>query len=357
MRSIPWFRRHPAWALLAANAVVFAVLAGVAELFLRIYIPFNPGYYTSVSGTSRELVYAFGRIPINADGFPDEEFRLDRPHRVGYFGDSVTYGVGAGYGYRISELLEAAYPDHEHLNLGGIGLSVSRAEIAYSTRLARRYSLDRALYLMNLNDVVPDLAASGEQATPITEVQQHLLAHLDWLRGRSYVYTYLRHTAKSFLEAHGLGFHGYPAYELFPGRNADVLRQTAARVAALHRALRDAGTELTVVLLPYEMQISQEAESTYRALGVKWEDGFIDRGPQRILLESLPREIPALDAYFAFVDPDAVAESRARNRVGEYFVYNAGDKLDWNHPNRSGHRAIAEYLVREKVFGAPYESP
>ena len=30
--------------------------------------------------------------------------------------------VGAGYGYRISELLEAAYPDFEHLNLGGIGL-------------------------------------------------------------------------------------------------------------------------------------------------------------------------------------------------------------------------------------------
>jgi phospholipase/lecithinase/hemolysin len=32
--------------------------------------------------------------------------------------------------------------------------------------------------------------------------------------------------------------------------------------------------------------------------------------------------------------------------VGEYFVFNKGDALDWVHPNRDGHRLVAEYLLK-----------
>jgi phospholipase/lecithinase/hemolysin len=32
--------------------------------------------------------------------------------------------------------------------------------------------------------------------------------------------------------------------------------------------------------------------------------------------------------------------------VGEYFVFNRGDALDWVHPNRAGHRLVAEYLLK-----------
>jgi hypothetical protein len=110
------------------------------------------------------------------------------------------------------------------------------------------------------------------------------------------------------------------------------------------------GIELTVVLLPYEMQICAEAEATYRSLGVRWEDGFINRGVQRLLLQHLSPGVKVLDAYHAFGDESTQADWRSRNRVGQFFVYNAGDKLDWNRPNRAGHKAIAEFLVRSRVF-------
>jgi hypothetical protein len=79
------------------------------------------------------------------------------------------------------------------------------------------------------------------------------------------------------------------------------------RIVAFERALREVGTTLTVVVLPYEMQISTDAESTYRSLGVRWEDGFIDRGPQRLLFEYLPPDIRVIDAYYAFSDGDNAA--------------------------------------------------
>ena len=56
------------------------------------------------------------------------------------------------------------------------------------------------------------------------------------------------------------------------------------------------------------------------------------------------------------MDPDDFQRSRLRNGVGEYFVYNKGDKLDWNHPNRDGHRAIAEYLTSIDLLARPRAS-
>lgn len=70
-------------------------------------------------------------------------------------------------------------------------------------------------------------------------------------------------------------------------------------------------------------------------------------------MDALDPAIPAFDAYHAFVDAADPEGSRARNAVGEYFVYDKGDKLDWNHPNRAGHRAIADYLVAHEILGAP----
>jgi hypothetical protein len=336
--------------LLLANLVLLLQLALIAELCLRFYIRYNPGYYTSVSRSPRELVYAYGRIPINAAGFPDREFELRQSYRIGYFGDSVAYGVGAGYPHRISDLLRVAYPDRDHLTLAGMGLSISAQRIAHCARLARQYSLDEAVYLLNLNDILPDEAARGEQKATVRSLQGHVYSRLDWLRGRSYLYSFFRHIATSFMDAHGIGFHGYAAYELYPHRHADILRQTAARIDRFNRALDEAGARLTVVVLPYEMQISGEAEARYRALGVQWEDGFIERGPQRVLLEYLPRDVRVVDAYYAFGEDDSPATWRARHRIGQYFVYNLGDKLDWNHPNRAGHRAIAQYLIKTGVF-------
>src|SRR5438876_6006570 len=138
---------------------------------------------------------------------------------------------------------------------------------------------------------------------------------------------------------------GQVAYGLFPDRYDDVLRETSKRIRESHEILRSRGVELIVVILPYEMPISEEAERTYRADGVRWEKGFVDRSPQKKLLGYL-QGLTCLDAYWAFVDAAEVDASRRRNAVGQYFVYDRGDKLDWNHPNREGHRRIAEFIER-----------
>jgi lysophospholipase L1-like esterase len=349
-----WLQRHPWAGLLLVNGVILGALLIAAELFLRVYVPYNPGYYVSVSGNDREVQYPYGTIRINSQGFPDGEFDLSKDLRVGYFGDSVTYGVGAGHGYRVSDLLEPIYPQYEHMNFGGIGLSVSDNEIEMFLRLADRFALDEVVYLFNLNDIVPDRAVSGGTKPPARRVRR-LMPSLDVLRGRSYVYTWLRTRLKNLLEARGVGFHGYQASELFPQRERAAIDQTAGRIQELQRRLAAAGPRLTVVLLPYEMQISEEAERIYASKGIHWEDGFLERGTQEAMIEALGPQMRVIDGYFAFVDPEDPEASRARNAVGEYFVFDKGDKLDWNHPNRAGHRALADHLAAQGILPAPGE--
>ncbi|MBY0399197.1 hypothetical protein K2X89_02805 [Myxococcota bacterium] len=357
-REVSWLRRHPGVVLLAVNAVLFGVCALLAEVVLRLYVPYNPGYYVAVRGNSKEVEYPYGTIKINRDGFADIDFDLSHTRQVGYFGDSVTYGVGAGYGYRFSDLLRAAYPDLDHLNLGGVGLSVSQDTIDYSLELAERYGLDTAVYFMNLNDIVPDesVAPTGSDPNRAPAPWTYYLVgwlrdHTDGLRGKSYLYSWLRTVAKNQLEARGVGFHGFKAFELQPIAERAVLLETARRVEHFHDALAARGTELIVVLLPYEMQISEEAARVYQANGIHWEEEFIRGATQKILADALGQRMRVIDLLPAFVDPADPEGSRAKIAVGEYFVYNRGDKLDWNHPNRAGHRVIADYLKRIGLLG------
>jgi len=44
------------------------------------------------------------------------------------------------------------------------------------------------------------------------------------------------------------------------------------------------------------------------------------------------------------------AFSGLRLKVGEAFVYDKGDKIDWNHPNRFGHARIAAWLSGLPAF-------
>lgn len=351
MSSQPsWFQRHALVSLLLVNGAFLAALLAGAELFLRFYVPYNPGYYVAVRETDREVEYPYGTIRINRDGFPDDEFGPKRSLRVGYFGDSVTYGVGAGHGYRVSDLLEKTFSHYEHMNFGGIGLSISQNEIDMFLRLSEQYGLDEAVYLFNLNDILPNKKAAGDDESAVSGLQSTVLSRLDVLRGSSFLYTWVRTELKILLEAQGVGFHGYQAYELYPVSEREAVEETAHRIVRLAEALQTKGVGFTLVLLPYEMQISEEAAVEYSGRGIPWEDGFLDRGTQKVLMEALDPGVRVVDAYFAFVDPALVSDSRSRNGLGEFFVYDRGDKLDWNHPNRAGHAAIARHLAALPLF-------
>jgi hypothetical protein len=314
----------------------------VAEGGLRILTQTQPGYYTGFREPRNNAVYHFpyGDIRISHDGFPDEDFPEDNRPRVGWFGDSVAFGVGAGAGYRVSDLVGKQDPREVHRCFASIGDGFTDAGAERVKSLAARYRLQRVVYLMNLNDLLPT-----EPPPPRDEAKVKVLAWIrqtaDRLRGRSYLYTYLRSAVADALLARGWGTHGLPAVEFFPRAQDTVLVATAERVKRAARELARAGTALVVVLLPYEMQISAAAAQHYSNLGVKWQPEFTARAPQRRLRELLaPLEV--LDAAEAFPDP-------ARAALGEFFVFDRGGRLDWNHPNRRGHAAIARWLIEKGV--------
>ena len=107
------------------------------------------------------------------------------------------------------------------------------------------------------------------------------------------------------------------------------------------RELKANGVQMCVVIAPYEMQVSDDAARTYAKLGFSWEDGFLQGSTQKKLRQYLAKDLPVYDGLDAFPDHSAP--------VGNLFVYNAGDKVDWNHPNRAGHAALARGFLQSNT--------
>lgn len=212
-------------------------------------------------------------------------------------------------------------------------------------RIAKQYDLSTVIYGMNLNDILPvvsaDAAAAGNVQKPFLHraqlwVEQNLDGHL---RGTSYLYNGVRTLFKNALTRLGYSHTGFKAAELYPKENEALIRSTAERVNALAIALKKENIGFCVILFPYEMQISNDAASVYRDLGIHWEDGF-EQGSTQALLKKYLR-VPALyDGREAFAGLENTA------KVGDYFVYNKGDKIDFNHPNRAGHAALTQGLLK-----------
>ncbi len=319
--------------------VMLALTLG-AEITLRVFVNSDPAYYVAFSNPEPGSVvqYPYGEIPYNTDGFADFEFdEIKSRPRVGYLGDSVCFGVGAGYGYRISELMEQHYPAYEHMNLtGGLGggtLQVGEKAVRY----AEQYDLDAVVYLMNLNDIRPDGVNEG-----LNELRQKgLFRAVEWFRGRSYLYTYVRQILKQLRNPGG----GPPAYEMFPVEHRDVLLATAERVREIGEQLEPIGLRFVVLIVPYEMQISEEAAEVYRDSGTQWEAEFIDGVTQSVLMQTMD-DMTVVDGLDGFLGQERNPARREDFGVGEAFVYNLGERLDWNHPNRLGHQLLAEALSR-----------
>ena len=67
-------------------------------------------------------------------------------------------------------------------------------------------------------------------------------------------------------------------------------------------------------------------------------------------MKDIDKNVGAFDAYYGFTDTDSSGEIQKLAKVGEYFVYNRGDKMDWNHPTAKGNKAIADYLIQQNIF-------
>jgi hypothetical protein len=338
--------RHPSLTLAVVALIGLLLVALSAELALRIFGTVRIDFYTGHSSPGIHK-YPYGSIPINRDGSPDEEFiPIASKKRIGYFGDSVTYGVGAGYGYRVPDLLQNAFPAHQHWVFAQVAAVPTVRQIL---REVAKHRLSSVIYLMNLNDILPDepspgaADARGKVFISLSDLASPLQPVDDALRGKSYLYTYIRLGLKNALQRAGYEVHGQLAYELRPRQHQIVIAQTASRVVELARAVTAQGVKLCVVILPYEMQVSSDAAQTYAQLGFSWEDGFLGGTTQEALLQVLRgSQAKVFDARYAF--------NGMHLKVGEAFVYDKGDKIDWNHPNRFGHARIAAWLAGEPEF-------
>lgn len=355
------FEKHKRFWITVVVLCAFIVPLWATEMVLRIvdaYDPFDLLFYTIQNPNDTNiLITPYGEIRFNSLGYADIEFDLADPKpRVGYIGDSVVFGLGVGHGFRIADHLRAALPEYQHFSIGESGAGVPSPERA--ERILDQLGLDKFIYFLNLNDIqpTPPPPVAGSPPPPpsiLRRVRDHpLFVFVDRLRERSRTYNMLRIAARNAMVRFGYdAIQGAPAYELQPTRYRNVIEQTASRVRQLAATVTSHGARFCVVLLPYEMQISQIAEQYYADNGIQWEDGFLDRSTQAILREELGPAIEVFDAYEAFVRRDHEVEDRGSIGLSEYYISRAGAALDWNHPNRLGHMRLAEFLLETRPCG------
>jgi len=352
--------------LIAVNFSVLLAGLLLLEVGIRIFIDYEPGYYTGIQTKGKCIQYPFGEICLNSDGYPDEEFNKNNDLvRIGYFGDSVCYGTGAGKGYRITDLLKSYYKEYEHYNFCYIGENLlSNKTLNNLIKIAKKYNLNHVVYFMNLNDIPPltseltdwpdTLPANNTADNNIKETtkSQHILVKIkllmvpvdEILRGKSYLYTYLRNKVKEKLTIAGYEASGYKAIEMFPEKNSLIFNDASERINNLQKALKSLKKRFTLIILPYEMQISTDAASKYRNMDIQWDTGFQNASAQHLLINKLSSDVKYFNLFDAFKDMKNTA------MIGDYFVFNKGDKIDWNHPNRSGHKVIANYLIDGSIY-------
>ncbi len=335
-QKVTFFVRHPRITLALVNLVFLALLLIAGEIVARAWTGYEIGYYTEAkAGRDGLLRYPWGVVPVNSHGYLDEEFDLgNSKKRAGWFGDSVAMGVGAGYPHRISDLVRARRPAVDNWNFSRIGTGFDGERVEEE---AQRFKLDYVIYLLNLNDIVPPAPPSSGTNYAVYHLHAFAKNYLDYFRDRSYLYNFARTSIKNMVQRWGFEASGYYAYELWPEKSDAVFKTFADDVNATARRLRDKGIRMCVVISPYEMQISADAARTYSTLGFNWEDGFLAGSAQRKLRQYFDKDLPVYDGLDAFPDKSG--------KVGQAFVYNAGDKIDWNHPNRTGHAALAKGFI------------
>ena len=120
-----FIERHQRGILVGWTVLLMCLLAGAAEV--RIHTLANRGdYYIGRTVSKRLIRYPFGDMPFNSDGYPDRDWDpADLRERVGFWGDSITSGVGAGFGYRYTDLIGAARHDRYYMDFGGPGRTAS----------------------------------------------------------------------------------------------------------------------------------------------------------------------------------------------------------------------------------------
>ncbi len=320
------------------------------EIFLQFKLNFDDNFYGMSSKTIPGTIniHPYGQIPINQRGFYDQDWENDKSKkRYGYTGDSVAYGVGAGFPFRITEYLDKLKPEIEHVNISsGINTNILNLGNASTIReLILKNKIDKLIYLLNLNDIAPLAYKFKKNETSIKEYRQSPLRRLKTfiypldkrLRGRSKLYTYIRFQFKNILvTVFNRNISGFKAIELQPEENLNDIKLAANNLSKLLENINLKSTNICVLILPYEMQISEDARKTYEELNIDFSKSFLDFKTQKLFIEEFEKE--------SLIEINYLGLNFKEKPVGTYYVFNKGDKIDFNHPNRIGHKVLAEEI-------------
>lgn len=343
------------------NLITLFGLLIVGELIVKLTIDYESDYYAMPKFSKGSNKHPYGNIPINSNGFYDNEWEnpKNKP-RYGYFGDSVIYGVGAGYPYRITEYLDYLRNKIEHVNISS-GIGTNFNVLGTNEEISKFISdnkIDKLIYIMNLNDIAPlaySVNIESEKIKKFSNTENHFkkesklttirtrLKPIDnILRGKSDLYTFIRFKLKQFIiTKFKVNISGFNAIELEPVKFSNDINKAAKNLSNRSISLKKEGVDLCIILLPYEMQISKNAAKKYREFGIKYEDEFLNFLTQKLFVNEFKK--------YSNIEIEFIKNSFEEKKVGSYFVFNLGDKIDFNHPNRLGHKIIAEQISDREI--------
>ena len=86
---------------------------------------------------------------------------------------------------------------------------------------------------------------------------------------------------------------------------------------------------------------SPVAKEIYRELGVPFENQFLDFKTQKIFVEEFNLK-SNLEIHY-------LGKQFDQKPVGHFFVFDKGDRIDFNHPNGQGHYVLAREIVSRKL--------
>jgi len=150
-----WFESNPKKTIFLTVLLLFFLIFLISEIILRVHVNFNPSYYMAKSYIAKRnnfqydvLSYPYGEIIFNKYGFPDKDFcKIKCKPRIAYIGDSICYGVGAGYGYRISDIIRKEIPENEQMNMSG-GLDLGTYGRNILLQYVKEFQIDKVIYLI-----------------------------------------------------------------------------------------------------------------------------------------------------------------------------------------------------------------
>ena len=316
--------------------------------------PYIPNLSTNFAGV---------KVTINSRGWRDDEHSLEKPPgvtRIMVVGDSVVFGYGVQADEMFPKVLERGLNRqgpgrYQVVSLGGAGGNTysQRRIIKDNVRL---YDPDLVILAFNLNDILPKIFGRGNESSAgiglsIFKTAVRLRMTLDRaFRARSHLYFLVRERMKVVLRKFGIASPTVvplAAFDIKSDSGIAALWDTREALMDIAAQLRKDRVPFLLAILPADMQVSPKIADLYRReYGFVFDDSLVAGTPQKIIANFARQHgIDCIDLLPSFrTDPEEKKFFR---------IY--GASIDWNHPNRLGHKIIAAEL--EKLLSSSAALP